>query len=404
VKKTFSRIIRWEYFWLCLILVITLALHFTIINGVKAPILDEVYYYGSAPGSTFGDGYSIIQNHKDLRPEHPPLGKLFVVAGIEAFGDNTFGWRVPSIIMGTLGIILFFLICRRLNMSRRATNIATFLLAFENFTFTLASIAMLDVFMMTLTLAFFLLYLYREYLLSGVFIGLAALSKLFAAMATPTLLIHWIFSKTKPSRWFALTIITAPISFVALMPLFDFAISRQFQSPVARIKDMLTLSGSLTFANTTHPSLSRPWEWVLNYIPMPFWFGPHYPGNTWLGGYNGAISPTIWMVVIPIVLFMLYRAVKGNEAGLFGFAWFFGTYILWIPISIATNRISFVYYFYPTVGALCLGLGLCIDDILIRISTRVGKVKISVMTGIGAFFLLHIASFIILAPVFFPGK
>ena len=42
---------------------------------------------------------------------------------------------------------------------------------------------MLDVFFVTLTLAFFALYLYRQYALSGIFIGLAALAKLFAAMA-----------------------------------------------------------------------------------------------------------------------------------------------------------------------------------------------------------------------------
>ena len=35
------------------------------------------------------------------------------------------------------------------------------------------------------------------------------------------------------------------------------------------------------------------------------------------------------------------------DAGLFGFAWFFGTYLLWIPLSIATNRVSFPFYFPP---------------------------------------------------------
>jgi predicted membrane-bound dolichyl-phosphate-mannose-protein mannosyltransferase len=174
-------------------------------------------------------------------------------------------------------------------------------------------LAMLDVFMLALTLAFFLLYLCREYLLSGVFIGLAALSKLFAAMGTPTIFIHWLFSSTRPSRWFVLTVLAAPLAFIAFMPLFDFAISWQFQNPIMRINDMLTLSGSLTFAGTTHPSLSRPWEWILSYVPMPFWFGPHYPQNSWFGGYNGAISPTIWIVIIPIVLFLLYRAIKGSE-------------------------------------------------------------------------------------------
>ena len=153
---------------------------------------------------------------------------------------------------------------------------------------------MLDVFYVTLMFAFFLLYLYREYLLSGIFIGLSAVAKLYAAMARPDLLIHWLMTKTKHNRWFILTVLAAPISFVAFMPVFDFAISHQFQNPINRIKEMLSLSGSLTFANTTHPALSRPWEWLLNFRPMAYWYGPYYPTNTWWGGYTGAISPTIW--------------------------------------------------------------------------------------------------------------
>jgi predicted membrane-bound dolichyl-phosphate-mannose-protein mannosyltransferase len=201
---------------------------------------------------------------------------------------------------------------------------------------------------------------------------LSALAKLYAALATPTLLIHWIFSKTKPSRWFVLTIIAAPVSFVALMPLFDFAITREFHNPLLRIKDMLTLSGSLTFASTSHPALSRPWDWILNYIPMAYWYTPHY---------TGAISPTIWIVIIPVVLYMIYRAVRGEDAGLFGFAWFFSTFLLWIPISILTDRISFIYYFYPTIGAICLGAGMGINHIQTWLPSKGTKVKAAVLAG-----------------------
>lgn len=277
-------------------------------------------------------------------------------------------------------------------MSRRATNIATFLLSFENFTFLFASIAMLDVFFVTLTLAFFLLYLYRQYLLSGIFIGLAALAKLYAAMAAPVLLIHWIFTKTRQTRWFALTIIMAPISFVAFLPLFNFIITQQFQNPLTRIKDMLTLSGSLTFYNTSHPAMARPWEWLLNYRPMAFWFIPHY---------NGIVNLSIWVVIIPVVLYMIYRAAKGNDAALFGAAWFFSTFVLWIPISIATNRISFVYYFYPTVGSLCIGLGLILNGALERVRAKTRIIKVPVIALVIAFLVFHVASFVILTPVFF---
>jgi dolichyl-phosphate-mannose-protein mannosyltransferase len=395
VKKILLRIYRWEFIWLTLMVIATVAMHIIIVNDTKDPILDEAHYagfYGEDHKPTSGDAYSIIHDHKDLRPEHPPLGKLFIVGGIYTLGDNPWGWRIPSVVMGTIGIILFFFICRKLGMSRRATNFAAFLLAFENFTFVQASVAMLDVFFVTLTLAFFLLYLYRQYILSGLFIGLAASAKLFAAMATPPLLIHWLFTKAKHTKFFILTVVLAPLSFIGWMALFDFAISRTFQNPLARIQEMLSLSASLTFANTTHPALSRPWSWLLNYQPMAYWYSPHY---------TGAISLSIWVVMIPVVLYMLYRAVKRNEAGLFGFAWFFGTFLLWIPISIYSNRVSFVFYFYPTIGALCLGLGLGLNEALEWASSRRNRVKIPVVAAVIVFFLFHIASFVILSPVFF---
>ena len=394
LKRTFSRIIKWEYFWLCAIIAVTLAMHFSIIDEVATPILDEVYYYGSVEGSAAGDANIILNDHTDQRPEHPPLAKLIIAGGIELLGDNPIGWRTPSIIFGTMGIVLFYFICRRLNMSNRAANLATFLLAFENFTFLMSSIAMLDVFFLTLTLAFFLLYLHRQYITSGIFIGLAALAKLYAALATPTLFIHWIFSKTKPSRWFIATIILAPVSFVALMPLFDFIIYHEFKNPWSRIQEMLSLSGSLTFANTTHPALSRPWEWLLNYRPMAFWYSPHY---------TGGLSFSIWILMIPVVLYMIYRAARGNDAGLFGFAWFLSTYILWIPISIITDRVSFVYYFFPTIGALCIGLGLGLNQVLERVSAKTPKVRIPAIAGVVVFLVFHLVTFIVLSPVFFRG-
>ena len=384
IKNTLSRIYRWEYFWLCLILIATLAMHFSIINNPPELVLDELHYVK--------DARVIMDTQHDERPEHPPLAKLFIIGGMYVFGDNQWGWRFPPILFGTIGIALFYLICRRLQMSRTTASITTFLLGFENFYFLMSGIAMLDVFFVVLMFAFFVLYLYREYLLSGIFIGLAALAKLYAAMATPALLIHWLFTRTRTSRWFALTVILAPVSFVALFPLFDFAITHQLENPVMRIKDMLSLTGSLTFENTTHPAMSRPWSWLLNYNPMAFWYTPHY---------TGAVSPTIWILMIPIILYLLYKATQRNEVGLFGFAWILGTFLLWIPASIITDRISFIFYFYPTIGALCLGAGLMISDALKWASARTGGVRFGVTAGVTAFLVFHFISLVILSPVFF---
>jgi len=387
IKKNLLRIYHWEHFWLCLLLAVTLAMHFVIIDNPSEHILDEKHYVN--------DALNIIEEHQTLRPEHPPLGKLFIVSGIKLFGDNPWGWRFFSVFFGTASIVLFYFLCRRLGMSRTATNIATFLLAFENMTFVQASVAMLDVYFYTFMLASFLLYVYRQYIASGVAVGLSILAKLNGALALPTMIIHWLFDRRGRSWWFALTLFMAVAAFILLMPLFDLAIVQDTSAlvdPISRTETMSELSSSLTFANVDHPSASRPWEWLIFCRPMAYYYSPHY---------SAAISYSLWALIIPTFAYLVYKAVRGSNAGLFGASWFAGTYLLWIPISLITDRVSYIFYFYPTIGAICLGLGLGLAELLGLFKKRkAGKLKWTLL-GIVVFILLaHLVSFVILSPVF----
>jgi dolichyl-phosphate-mannose--protein O-mannosyl transferase len=107
--------------------------------------------------------------------------------------------------------------------------------------------------------------------------------------------------------------------------------------------------------------------------------------------------------MIPLVLYMTWKAVRGSEAGLFGAAWFVGTFVLWIPISMATNRASFPYYFYPTIGALCIGLGMALAELIKWMAPKRKLVKIPIWVGISLIILAHLASFVLLTPVFIRG-
>ena len=89
-----------------------------------------------------------------------------------------------------------------------------------------------------------------------------------------------------------------------------------------------------------------------------------------------------------------------REAGLFGVAWFAGTYLLWIPASIVTDRISYVFYFYPTVGAVCLGMGMGLNELFNLFGNRrSGKLKWTALGIVVLVLLAHVASFIILSPL-----
>ena len=177
LKEKSRRYYRWEFFWLSIIVIGTLIIHFSLVLVPKDIILDEIHY--------IKDARSISVNATTERAEHPPLAKLIIVGGIKAFGDNPWGWRVIPIICGTLTVIMFYLICRRFGMSRNAASIGTFLLATENLFFLLSSLAMLDVYYVTFMMLAFLLYAYQRFFSAGVAIGLSALSKLNGALAGP---------------------------------------------------------------------------------------------------------------------------------------------------------------------------------------------------------------------------
>lgn len=460
------KLYRWQYIWLCLIVLITLVLHFVIIANPNSLILDEQHYIKEAR--------NIIEKHNFIFQEHPPLGKLIIVAGeyiftgfkspvkntgvttqqaimdntntiisvtdasvftvgqtikiddeqmhvggidtalnqisvergylsttasshaahrpIYVFNDNPWCWRFFPIVLGTASIVFFYFICRRLDMSNRAASIATFLLAFENMTFIQNSVAMLDVFYLFFMMAAFLLFLCRRYIAAGLAVGLSTLSKLFGALAMPAMIIHWFFSRANRSRWFALTVALSVITFVVLLPLLDYVVTRDFVNPYDRIRNMLSLTGSLTFNNTSHPNMARPWEWVFGYEAMPFWWGPHY---------ISAISPSVWVLIVPAFAYMVYRAVRRDEAGLFGSAWFFSTYILWIPASLITDRISYPFYFYPSIGAVCLGIGMGISRLIdIFKARKSGKLKWTILGVVIFIFLVHVVSFMLLYPLF----
>jgi len=358
-------------------------MHFSIISLPGELIFDEHHYVP--------DARSILDGEGTLRLEHPPLGRLFITAGISLFGDNPLGWRFFSVIFGAIVIVLFYLICRRLSLSKTISFLATFLLALENLVFVQASVAMLDVYSLAFILTSFWLYLRGNYLPAGISVGLAALTKLDGALALGVILLHWLIARRDRYRTFISLLILAPASFVFLMPLFDFIIFQHFVNPFERIITILSLSSSLTFDTVSHSSAMHPWEWILGFQQIPYWYEPNY---------FGTIGYSILPLIIPSVVYMIVRAIKRSDAGLFGLLWFISTYLVWILVSIIANRVTYVYYFHTTIGAICLGLGLVLAQLINFWKTReTGKLRWIAISVVSGYLLFHIAVFAFLSPI-----
>ena len=372
---------HWEYFGLTIIFLTTLIFHAVIINNASSTIFDEYHYVT--------DGRQIIAGEGSLRTEHPPLGKLFIVWGMQIFGDGPIGWRIFAVTASQVSIILFYFISRRIGLSSRTSVMAVAILAFENLSFVQGGIGMLDVFSVTFGFLALWLYLRGDWPLAGLAVGLSALAKLNGALFILAIGLHWLLTGYKKPVRFIGSMLVAPISFVALFPVFNYFIFHQWRDPVEDIRMMLSGTGALTFTDYPQEIASYPWEWIALPKAITYYSDPRYVGM---------ISPTLWALIIPSIGYIIYKCLKGDNAALLPFSWFTTLYLFWIPATLVTDRVTYVFYFYPAVGSVALALAIGLDDLAeLSFSSSAKRRLLGLLPPF--FFLLHMIAFIILVPI-----
>ena len=488
VNRGINRLIHWQYFPLLVLLVVILGLHLATIAHPNEPLFDEQHYVP--------DARRIINGEGTQRVEHPPFAKLIIAGGIEVFGDNPWGWRMPAVILSTIALIAFYDICRKLGGSNKTAFLATMFLGLENLMFLHSGMAMLDIYVVVFIIFAFWFYLkgLKWWWASAICIALAGLSKFGGVLAVIPIGLHWflvgykpnmgvpgevepsepVIAVTEPAQlpvaleasstdstveimpqavmppsaeasslvietkpkikktfWqtysrpivFIASMLLAPIAFFLLYGVFEMIIWTKYipfvvwghwdQGVVGDIKNALSLTDSIKFSYSgAFPA--KPWEWVLsptgsfyfygwlvhpeNYsnILLPYWYTP---------SYTGIISPSLWLAglfVIPYVAFKSFIRKNNPEknAAIFTACWIIGTWVVWIPLFLASDRITYMFYYLPTVGAIALGTALIVTGFLKRIENRSsGFGKRFMQLGVATFLLLHLLSFCVLSPL-----
>jgi dolichyl-phosphate-mannose--protein O-mannosyl transferase len=117
--------------------------------------LDETYYAPNSfgylcHGTDMTFAASAPHTCAGLEPAfavHPPVGKLLTAIGIKIFGYRPFGWRFIPAVVGTLIVLLIYLIARRLWPEKRWPAVAAAILATcDGLLFVQSRIAMLDIY------------------------------------------------------------------------------------------------------------------------------------------------------------------------------------------------------------------------------------------------------------------
>jgi dolichyl-phosphate-mannose-protein mannosyltransferase len=142
---------RWLSWVLAAVLgLVTLASRLWDLGYPSDLLFDEAYYPPEARellewGHEYNRGYTFIV--------HPPLGKWLIAGGIHLFGYDSFGWRVPSAVAGTVSVVVLARLGRRLTGSTLLGLVAGLLLALDGFAFSLSRIGLLDVFLQVFVLS-----------------------------------------------------------------------------------------------------------------------------------------------------------------------------------------------------------------------------------------------------------
>lgn len=108
---------------------------------------DEIYHARTA--------YEFLNGLTAYETTHPPLGKLFIAAGVAVFGMNPFGWRIAGTLFGIAMVPLVYLFARKLTDNTPLAALACFLFSFDFMHFTQTRLATIDVY-----ITFFVILMY----------------------------------------------------------------------------------------------------------------------------------------------------------------------------------------------------------------------------------------------------
>jgi dolichyl-phosphate-mannose--protein O-mannosyl transferase len=346
-------------------------------------VFDEVYHAYTAGQYVAGNHDAYLWNTKAPREHvgytwnHPPVGILFMAAGVTIWGDNAFGWRIASAIFGATGVVLAYLLALAITRRKAVAVVAAALLLVDGLYVVQSRMGMLDIFGTVFMLgAFYALYGYltsppehvRDSLLRlGLFLGLAIATKWNAAYASLLigLVVLWRSARVYLDSagnlrdegvrahlvWVPLGIAVLPalVYVAAYGPFFytghDFGQFVEIQRQIFRYH---------THLEATHTYQSRWWQWPLTLRPV--WYYTHRSEGMVANIYaNG--NTVLYGLFVPAVAWVAARWSRQHTAAAVVLViGFFGQWLPWALVP----RIAFAYHFLPAVPFGCLALAVCL--------------------------------------------
>ena len=357
---------------------------------------------------------------------HPPLGKWLIALGIAAFGPgSSFGWRISTAVIGTLTVLVVYLLAKALTHSVTVASIAGLLMAVDGLGIVLSRIGLLDgilTFFIMLGILF-LVYDRRQtmprledrashergddptlwgrvfwrrpwVLAAGLALGAATSVKWSGGYVLAAAGIYLVVTDALARRragvalWPTDAVIRQGLaSFVLLVPvaaavyvaswsgwfLTTGGYDRQITDNVLTSwfkyhSDILAFHVGLT---SSHPYASPAWQWPLLIRPTAFWVGgqdaPCFGTDHCIGTITSIPNPLIWYLGVAAAVYLLVRFVRGLVLRA-PMPWSYaiplvGLAATYLPWLAFPERTIFQFYTVVMAPFLILALALALRDI-----------------------------------------
>ncbi|WJZ00802.1 putative dolichyl-phosphate-mannose--protein mannosyltransferase [Corynebacterium hansenii] len=161
-------------------------------------------------------------------------------------------------------------------------------------------------------------------------------------------------------------------------------------------RGVLEFHGSLTTSGGhEHPWESKPWQWIWSGRPMLYYSND----TTCLGGREckGWLmlfgTPPIWWLLVPVMLWALYRWILRRD-GRFALP-AVGFLASWVPWLIAYDRQMYFFYATPLIPFVLMAIAIIAGDVA-RWRPRGGHAGIAV---VAAYLAVVVAAFVFWLPI-----
>jgi dolichyl-phosphate-mannose--protein O-mannosyl transferase len=279
---------------------------------------------------------------------HPPLSKLGMVVGMKIFGENSFGWRIPQAILGTLSVLLIYLLTKEIFKDRLISLLSAFIFSLDGLPLVLSRMGMNDSYVLFFALLSIYLFIRDKNLLSSIAYGLALSSKWSALYVFPIIFIsHFVFRKKIKLSYLSFLIIPIAVYIASYGVMFK--TGHTWDQFIEVQKQMWWYHTNLV---AEHPYTSPAWSWPLLLRPIYFYDGQEINGMV-ARIYAFGNPLVFWFGLFSIILSGIISFQEKNKK--LGFV-VFSYLILFLP-WIASPRIMFLYHYLPSIPYLAIASG-----------------------------------------------